>query len=146
MENMNVTLHEAQQTLKVTDYNIKTGFSWGGVIRKKLGRGPKEPERAKAAERLPGAEVPMILAPSSSTMAPARNSNTMSSNAPPAFDAKLDKIDALLDSMALASQSMNAQLKSQNEAMDGLDEKINDVTVKAASQSTSMKRRFRLKA
>lgn len=64
---------------------------------------------------------------------------------PEGFDDQLDVLDSLMDGLNTQALAINAELRQQNEGIEVLADRIEPAAVEVASQSSQIKRRFRVK-
>ncbi len=152
MEAINRSLHEQSRAQSQAKYNIKTGFSWTGALKKKIGRGSsmQQPEPKDEITPLPLRRVRHSSSEGHIQSAVKEKQNkdvkeNLSVNMPEGYDAQLNAIESILEDLARQSVEMDEELSSHNEALDVLDNKLLDVTDKTMKQNSRMKIRFRLK-
>ncbi len=154
MSATNENLHKQSRAQDQAEYNIKTGFSWTGALKKKLSRRSSMPKPVSDNE-IP--QLPMRKVRRSTSFARGqsaaknkqnkhfKNVHSSTNSMPVGYDAQLDSIESIVDDLARQSKEMNEELTSENAAMDVVDNKLLDVTEKTEKQNSRIRRRFGLK-
>ena len=165
---------EIEGTLKRTGYNLKHGFTWRGALTSPFRRGApkptgkpdiapvftndytprtpsKSPTRAKGGKSISPKSAPAQGGSSADTArkgadaaSPAAKPRS-AGHVPDGFDDQLDVLDSLMDGLNAQALAINAELRQQNEGIEVLADRIEPAAVEVASQSSQIKRRFRVK-
>ena len=154
-------------TLQQTGYNLKHGLTWRGALTSPFRRNKLKAKGAGTA----GDISPVFkdeytqpaAAPSDGSVSPKKRGSLfrgraaqksppppveapkMPEHVPNGFEDQLDKLDGLLDGLNIQAKAIGAELKQQNEGIEVLEPRVEQLRQGTASQAKQIKRRFGVK-